>query len=392
MSNKQIIGKVIIVLCFYFITVSNTYAQVQFNSPKVILKLGSGYDSNPLLMSEGSDSIRLSSFVEQFGGRMYSKVNWSKRVRTLISANGEYILYPGHSKINEWSLGMKLNNIIKLYPKYKRTWKPGVLFNFGILTDVKDKYFTNRELGEEFDINISPNEKLGLGNYLDVFSVDLFAGLGFNFSRYINIDVGWKGANNNFKDIVSKNIVKSLDNKESSFFGRLGISISKIWRIQFYLNNKYRKYDFKLAKNLSKKEISFRQREYDYTTYGISTELSFEKLNLIFDYSLKNRDDLFEGYYNYKYNDFDAEIMYIINQNFDAVFFVSVSKKAYDNYSISNELLKNDYLEFRLSLPIKIYDPLIIEPTFIYDSENSTNPKYTYTSNFINVMFTYKLR
>ncbi|NOX65034.1 MAG: hypothetical protein GXO85_04355, partial [Chlorobi bacterium] len=390
MSNKQIISKVIIVLCLYFITVSITYAQVQFNSPKVILKLGSGYDSNPLLMSEESDSIRLSSLVEQFGARMYSKVNWSKRVRTLISANGEYILYPNHSKFNEWSLGMKLNNVIKLYPKYKRTWKPGILLNFGILTDVKDKYFTNRELGEEFETIISPNEKLGLGNYLDVFSVDLFTGLGFNFGRFLNLNFGWKGANNNYKDLVSKDVVKSLDNKESSLFSQLGISIFKMWSIQLYFNRKYRQYDFKLAKNLSKKEIGFRKREYNYTTYGIGTELSFEKFNLIFDYSLKYRDDLFEGYYNYTYDDFDAEIMFNISQSLEAVFFVSISKKAYDNYTTYNELLKNDYLQFRFSLPIKLYDPLVIEPAFIYDSENSTNPKYTYTSNYISIMMTYR--
>lgn len=371
----------------------NVFAQGQFSSTKLNIKLTSGYDDNPLKMSKLSKSITQETFLETFSSDLSSRYNWSKSTFTDIELNGDYTVFPRNSDYNDWNLNGDINTIVKLYPKYKKSFIPGVYLNFGLDAYLADKYYTDRMLGEEYETALPFGNSLKLGDLLDKFSLDLFTGIRLKFNNSVNLLVQYQHNFNDYKDFGSmdNDSFVALDNAENIIKAILLIDIFNNADLQLKYSYNNRKYDYKTAKNLDKIEFKNKNREYVYHTYGIKFGYKYEKIKLSFSYSIRNRVDQFEGYYDYGYTGYKLNVYYKLSKKIKLSTGYSISQKDYDYLTFSKELLSNEYKLLKFVFSYKFYDNFSIAPTYIYDFEESSYNKFSFNRNLIVIKFEYKV-
>jgi len=383
---------ILLLLIILIVSSSQIYSQVNIRQPKIIFEYLSGYDDNPLSMSNVSDSIKINSFVEKVGAQLSSRVIWNKDVRTSFSLSGDYTLFPANSRFNEWRTDFRIENLTKLYPKYKKSWLPGIYWNIGVDIGAMDQLFTDRVLGDEFESSLSQGEMLKMGDLLDKVTLDYFTGFRFKINNSINFYFKVLLANNNYKNLgtPNNNSFTALDNKDNLLSGELDVDIIDNWSVALNYSSKNRVYDYKYAKQLDKIEIRTKKREYFYSSLGISSKINFKNIKLILGYSLRDRDDRFEGYYNYNASNFKTKFVYSLAQNLDLLLGISISNKDYSNLTLSKKILNNTYNLYTFSFAYGIYKDLTIIPAYIYDKEKSTYYKFSYTRNFFSIKANYK--
>ncbi len=393
MQVKRTIIRFLTIVLFLCMIPVSVQSQTDFNKTSINLKLASGYDDNPLFISQVNDSIKTSLFNQKIGSQIKSIFNWSKAFRSSFIIDGEYSIFPNKTDINEWHAGIESYNIAKLYPKYKKSWLPGVYLFFGVDVSFVDQLFTDRLYGEEFESSVTNGEKIKMGDLLDRSSFDFFTGFRFKISKNSYFTVRYTNAINNYNDLGSKqnNSFISLDNNENKLSNMLYLKLTDFMDLTLQYSIKNKLYDYRLAKDLNKNEIFDVNREYYYYTLGFSTILKYEKAVLELGYAKTDRDDQFEGYYNYQSGSIKGKLAYRLNSKLRVVLRSSLKTKLYSNLEFSNIPLENDYLFHKISLQYKIFNNLTISPSFIYDKETSTYYKFSYTREIAVLDIRYKL-
>lgn len=393
MQVKKLTIHLLTIFLLLFILPIIVNSQSYFNKTSINLKLASGYDDNPLFISQTNDSIKTSLFNQKIGSKVKSIFNWSKAFRSSFLMSGEYSIFPSKIHINEWNLGVETYNTAKLYPKFKKSWLPGVYLFLGSDIFFIDQFFTDRLYGEEFESSVLTGEKIKMGDLLDRSSIDIFTGFRLKLSKDSYFTIQYGNTINNYKDLGSKqnNSIISLDNKENKLFNMLYLQLNDYVDFILQYSIKNRLYDYRLAKDINKKEIFGLHREYYYYTLGFSTILKYKSASLELSYAKTNRDDQFEGYYNYQSGTIKGKFGYRINSKLKVILKSSFKKKSYSNLKYSSVLLANDYSFYKIYLQYKMYDNLAILPTFIYDKERSTYYKFSYTREIIVLNIKYRL-
>ncbi len=392
---KKFVYAILLLIIGMMIKPADIYAQIKFKSPKLRIESKTGYDTNVLKVATSRDSNRIAAPVQTFKASTLAWTYWTKRLRTLFYAKGDYNYYFGNSFANTWSIQASAKSTAKLLRQKKKKWFPAIDFEFDFNYKIEDNFYSDRAFGEEFIINIGGDilQKIGAADLFDLQAFLFVTGFDIDLTKWMKFYIGMNYEQNMYKElrVDSLDYSYSLSNNDLSWMVSFSFKPISFLNIILLRDQTVRKYDQKIAKGLDGRIYPDINRKYDYTSYDLSLDLQGKNIGADLDFRYKTRTDLFEGYYNYNATTMRAKVSYNFNPRFNVWGRYQKSWKKYENLSFRGEILNNTYTLFETGFKFLYLRNFYIWPSYRYDSEGSTYYKFNYTRHRILFNIEYRI-
>ena len=374
----------VLFVILFFAGASSSTSGVRVKPPKVDVQIGAGYDSNIFRVSQASDSNRVEAPRQTIDGGLSWWIYWDKRIRTYLSASGQYSNYQQNTFANEWDWKARGKTFLTLNRR-PRGFKPGIKWMFEFEAAQRDQIYTDRALGAENFLTLNGNggDVVPLKDLLDRSSFLLGSGFDIDFTRWSSLSLEYFMQTNDYKNIDSPTLQStySLDNSESGFLVDFVIEPTRMTKIRLSYQGVERQYEHKLARNMDRVEIPDVPRQYRYDKYGVTFYWDTNFFQARIFASSRIRKDLYEGYYNYNYQQVGGRVAFDLPFNMILSLGLKSERKDYENLTLSGQVLQNRYETFDLGLAYPIWTNIDFRIIFIRDLERSTYEKFTYDRN-----------
>jgi len=370
-------------------------SDVSFKTSKLLFQLGAGYNSNLYQVSSYYDSNLVQAPMQLIGAQMNSWLRFSRRLKTLIVLDGDYAFYTGESNANEWQVQAKAKTMTILLKK-KRAFLPRVDWIVEFAADKKDQLYTDRAAGAENYITIKGVDGIGLnlGDYFDRQSFGAASGLDVDVTRRLQFSLNYALERNDYKDIQDRahSLFYSLDNQSSALETAMTLKILSGLALEIKLDKESRNYSHKFAKRLEGTQTDSLMREYAYDKRALSLRYEYFPFFGRLSVSSWLRDDRFEGYYNYRREQYQADFGFQLDPKYVVIIKLRRAFKEYDNLDLGDKLLYNRYFSGELTLNCAISHSLAVTASFLFDREYSTFDKFNYEASIWQIGMHYRLR
>ncbi|NOY58665.1 MAG: hypothetical protein GXO75_07000 [Calditrichaeota bacterium] len=365
---------------------SDSIGRIRSKTPKLGVKIGTGYDTNIFRVSQASDSNRVEAPRETIDANLSWWIYWDRRIKTYLSTSGRYSNYQGNSFANEWDWKAKGKTFLALIRR-PRGFRPGVKWMFEFEAARKDQIYTDRALGAENFLTLNGNgaDQVPLKDLLDRSSFLIGSGFDIAFNRLSSLSLEYFMENNDYKNIDNPALQNtySLDNVGSGFVVDFVVEPTNSTKIRLSYEGTDRRYEHKLARNLARRELADQQRRYWFDKYGLTLYWDTYRFRARLSASTRFRDDSFEGYYNYVYRHIGGNLVFGLPFDMTLSLGMKNEWKDYDNLTLADQVLQNRYATFDLGLVLPISSNFDFLVTLIHDRERSTFQKFTYDRNII---------